>query len=691
MGKSLIRTFPLFLFFTVALGLCYSILTYSIASGWKTVIDWAQIHTVGLGTSILVLSLVMWGTATWWLHNRNKIDTLYKSRIYRVATALLVSGMVGAAASYLFMVFHLDITLGRATEWVQEYPERYMFTVFLLSLFTLALILIIGETYMGGGIALLVSFILALVNHYKQIYRNEPLFPNDFIQIGQLQDVIPLISDSISITATLLIIGLIVAGVYVWYKMPKIKIGWITRLVILVPVAYLLYSFMLYDDRFTESYYEEYTSFMPWNQKNNYYYNGPVLGMISNIKLDVVEKPEPYNQTVMEDSVVHAKEVFARADDEKENPKQPNIIFFMNETFWDPTNLGVNFSEDPMKNTRRLMEEYPSGQILSPSFGGETANVEFEALTSYSMSYINPGGNPFNHILANDSYPSVVSYLNDRGYYSEAIHPNGGNLYRRQRVYPNLGFDQSTFLDDMTYTKKDNKQFVSDRSVVKELLDTIEEQEQPSFIHAVTIANHLPYSEDKYEGGSTIDVSGEGLSPDTERQIEVYSEGIKRSDETLKKLNESIQEMDEPTIVVFFGDHLPSIGANLKAYKETGFGDEEDQKQQAKFYETPLLFLSNFEMDMKKEIGTVSPVYLAPMVADALHYKAPKFYDFLEGMKQELPAFRDMIYMTAEGETVSSPDELPSSTQKMLRDYQHFQYDVLTGKQHITQELYDLE
>ncbi|WP_368734113.1 sulfatase-like hydrolase/transferase, partial [Bacillus subtilis] len=69
---------------------------------------------------------------------------------------------------------------------------------------------------------------------------------------------------------------------------------------------------------------------------------------------------------------------------------QPNIIFFMNETFWDPTNLDVKFSEDPMKNTRRLMEEYPSGQILSPSFGGETANVEFEALTSYSMSYINP-------------------------------------------------------------------------------------------------------------------------------------------------------------------------------------------------------------------------------------------------------------------------------------------------------------
>ncbi|MGP4068793.1 hypothetical protein [Halobacillus sp. B29] len=120
MGKSLIRTFPLFLFFTVALGLCYTILTYSISSGWNTVIDWAQIHTVVLGTSILVLSLVMWGAATWWLHKRNKIDTLYKSRIYRVATALLVSVMVGGAASYLFMVFHLDFTIGRATEWVRN-------------------------------------------------------------------------------------------------------------------------------------------------------------------------------------------------------------------------------------------------------------------------------------------------------------------------------------------------------------------------------------------------------------------------------------------------------------------------------------------------------------------------------------------------------------------------------------------
>ncbi|MGP4077693.1 sulfatase-like hydrolase/transferase [Halobacillus sp. K22] len=691
MGKSLIRTFPLFLFFTAALSLIYITLTFLISSGWDAVIDWAQIHTSGLGIFILFLSLVMWGTATWWLHKQKKIEALYKSRIYRIATSFLVSGIVGVAASYIFMVFHLDFTIGRATEWVQEYPDRYFFTAFLLSLFTLAIILLIGETYMGGGIALLVYFILALVNYYKQIYRNEPLFPNDFIQIGQLQDVIPLISESISITATLLVIGVIVAGLFTWYKIPKIKIGWITRLLIFVPVAYLLYSFLLYDDRFTESYYEEYTSFMPWNQQNNYYYNGPVLGMISNIKLDVVEKPDPYNKSVMNDSVVHANEVSIQSGEEKEDPVQPNIIFYMNETFWDPTNLDVKFSEDPMKNTRRLMEEYPSGQILSPSFGGETANVEFEALTSYSMSNINPGGNPFNHILANDKYPSIVSYLNDRGYYSEAIHPNGGNLYRRQRVYPNLGFDEATFLDDMTYTKKDNKQFVSDRSVVKELLDTVEQQEEPAFIHAVTIANHLPYSKDKYEGGSTIDVSGEGLSPETERQIEVYSEGIKRSDETLKKLNESIQQMDEPTVVVFFGDHLPSIGANLKAYKETGFGDEQDQKEQAKFYETPLLFLSNFDMDMEKEVGTVSPVYLAPMVADALHYETPKFYDFLEGMKQELPAFRDMIYMTPNGEAVSSPDELPSSTQKILKDYQHFQYDVLTGKQHVTQELYDLE
>ncbi|MEK1831113.1 sulfatase-like hydrolase/transferase [Priestia megaterium] len=132
------------------------------------------------------------------------------------------------------------------------------------------------------------------------------------------------------------------------------------------------------------------------------------------------------------------------------------------------------------------------------------------------------------------------------------MHPNSGMLYMRQNVYPNLGFDQVKFIDQMKHTQKDNKEFVSDEAVVDEVLDTLRQSKKPAFVHAVTIANHLPYSADKYNGQETIKVTGKGLSPEMQKEIEIYAEGIKRSDAALKRLNDEIQKLDEPTIVVFW-------------------------------------------------------------------------------------------------------------------------------------------
>ncbi|MCA0984698.1 LTA synthase family protein [Halobacillus yeomjeoni] len=689
MYKKVFQTFPLLLVYISVFSLLYAGVSLAGNSSWGSVVDSVQLHTFSIVGSIVGISLIVWCLTIWYLSKYEWFVRIIDSKFFKLLSTIVFSIYVGGISAYLFLAFHIDIeNIGRTTEWLQQYPQRFGFTWFILSLLTLGLILLIGEVYMGAGISLVIYFVIAIVNYYKKIYRSEPLFPNDFTQIGQLNEVIPFVSKSIPLLYTLMIILILVFSIFVWYKSPKLKVGWITRLFLLIPIAYLIYSFLLYEDTFTEKYYDKYTSIMPWNQQNNYYYNGPVIGMISNIKLDIVEKPGKYNREVMANTLNEIKEV---AKDDKGSQKEflPNIVFLMNETFWDPTQLDVKFSEDPMPNIRRLMTINPSGTLFSPSFGGETANVEFEALTSYSMDFINPGGNPFNQLLANQKYPSFVTYLNNRGYFSEAIHPNSGNLYRRKRVYPNLEFNRWKFLEDMTYTEKDNKQFVSDESVVKELLSTIEEKDQPAFIHAVTIANHLPYDADKYKGGSTIEVEGEGLSQESKTRIEVYAEGIKRSDTTIQRLYEKIQSMEEPTLVVFFGDHLPSIGANLKAFKETGFGDEESQQKMSKFYETPLLFMSNFDTGLPQEIGTVSPIYIAPMVTDSLDFKTHLFYEYMNEMKQEIPAFKDLIYIDKEAGTVHSMGELPSTTKSLLQDYHRIQYDTLAGKEYILDTLYD--
>ncbi|SIS41399.1 LTA synthase family protein [Salimicrobium flavidum] len=688
MINDILRMIPLFLFSLILFILGYIVTAYLFFTGWDGLVDWAQVHTLPLGLSIIVLSLLLWGAAVWFLDKKEMLYPLYRSKTYRIVTAVVISLIVGTISAFLFLFFHLDTEAGPTVEWGQEYPLRFMLTAVLLFVGTLFLVLLTGEAYIGGALAFVLFFLMAIANYYKKLYRNEPLFPNDFVQIGQLQEVLPFITDNLPIGMIVLASIGIIALLFLWYKSPKIKMPIWFRIVLIIPVAYLLYASLFYEDKFTEGYYEKYASFIPWNQQNNYYANGPLLGMISNIKLDVVEEPEPYNEAVMEEAVENAQEQIAASQQEAASGEKPNVIFYVNETFWDPTKLDLEFSEDPMKHTRQLMKENPSGQILSPAFGGETANVEFELLTGYSMSFMNAGGNPFNHLLANKPYYSSASFFNDQGYYSEAMHPNSGSLYRRSQVYPNLGFDTSTFLEDMTYTEKDNRSFVSDESVTKELMDVIEEEEDPAFIHAVTIANHLPYNDLKYENVSSIEVSGKELKPETKTRFEVFSEGIKRSDETLRQMNETIQEMEEPTVLVFFGDHLPAIGYNLEGYKEADFGDEETQKTDPKFYQTPLLFLSNFDMDMEQDLGTVSPFYITPMIAEALNYETPMFYDYLLRMKEDLPAFRDRIYMQEEGPTLSDEENFPAEVDDLMRMYHLFEYDNLAGEEYSEDALY---
>lgn len=241
----------------------------------------------------------------------------------------------------------------------------------------------------------------------------------------------------------------------------------------------------------------------------------------------------------------------------------------------------------------------------------------------------------------------------------------------------------------MTYTEMDNNQFVSDQSVMREILEVIEQSEEPSFIHAVTMANHLPYIEEKYEGGSTINVKSDNLSPESKQRIEVYAEGIKRSDETLKHFEEEIQLLDEPTLIVFWGDHLPALGPNLQAYIESGFGNEKTQQTAAKFYQTPLLFISNFDLDMPNELGTISPIYLAPMIVEALNYKPNLLYSYLLEMKKEVPAFKKGIYMKNNGQTVKTTEELSELAKGFLKEFHQIEYDILLGKGYSEKDFYN--
>lgn len=75
---------------------------------------------------------------------------------------------------------------------------------------------------------------------------------------------------------------------------------------------------------------------------------------------------------------------YANAHTEQSEPKQyPNIVVIMEESFWDSRQLDPKLPKDlsPIFNKNQMT------QLLSPSFGGGTANVEFEVLTSLNTKF----------------------------------------------------------------------------------------------------------------------------------------------------------------------------------------------------------------------------------------------------------------------------------------------------------------
>jgi phosphoglycerol transferase MdoB-like AlkP superfamily enzyme len=273
--------------------------------------------------------------------------------------------------------------------------------------------------------------------------------------------------------------------------------------------------------------------------------------------------------------------------------------------------------------------------------------------------------------------------LEGKGYNTLAIHPYNGVFYKRNVVYNIFGFDQFLDQETMKHNEREPGRVITDLSLTNEILDHIKEQEEPLFIHSISMQNHMPYNAGAYEENK-IQISG--LSPEFTTMLEVYTEGIRRSDEALKLLADELQKINEPTVVVFWGDHLPILGANRALYKEAGYDDENSDVNKYKYSETPLIIYSNFKMEQER-YEFISPFYIAPILYDLIGLEKPLFYHLLNQLREQndIRALKGDIIMGSNHRFITNPEKAQN---QLLEDYKLLQYDLLMGKQYSLDLLY---
>ncbi|WP_238649831.1 LTA synthase family protein [Paenibacillus piscarius] len=589
----------------------------------------------------------------------------------RLSYLLMVLLVVGFGLNFFLQAATFRMELAKALEWIGANPLLYLSGSLFIFFILLLSSVIVPNAYAGPALVSALFVLLGIASDQKLATRGEPLFPWDLMVLKNAEGMSKITSGIISPLA-IIVAALLVAGlVYLIIKLPKNRISFPLRAVLGgISVGLGAYFLVLVSSQSPVVTAMNYQNIF-WNQKVNYTQNGFVYAFAGNLRQSLMEKPAGYSREAVE--AVAAK--YKAVPDEAAaagSGEQPNILFIMNEAFFDPTRLpGYTLSEDPLKFIHGAAEQTPSGYLLSPEFGGNTANVEFEALTGLSMYFLGDGTIPYQQRLVKmSSLPSIVSILKSRGYEALALHPFDETFYNRNRVYPMLGFDRFTSERDLPDAGRLSPDgYISDKAAVDEAVGQLKAASGPAFLHLVTMQNHFPFTKG-LNGPNTISV--EGALPEQKDELETYMQDAKLTDEALAYLQQELLTVKRPTIAVFWGDHLPALSAGI--YTEAGW----DQQPRLK-HETQLMILANFDIG-KEPLGSLSPAFLGPAVFKLSGQSLPAYYKLLEQVREAIPGLSKQVLIGPGDSGILK--ELTSEQQTLLDDYRLIQYDLLEGEQY---------
>lgn len=605
---------------------------------------------------------------------RKGYKAISQQRKWRVFGWLIVC-LLPFLANYFLQLSQNNWSFELANKFAFEWhTEKFLLSCFVLATLLLFFISLLGSVVVGSLLFSVGTIVLGTYNSIKMYNRMEPLYPDDITMVtewGLLWDMIGTPLFIVFLIGVSLVFYLFCRVLWKSLKLSKIKqslrvVGLLTSVLLLTYIS----NFNDSNNKLRAA-YDKTAAWIPYSQKMNYYNTGFIAGFLYNLKVEPMEKPAGYSEKAMEKLI---KKYTKQADEANESiakEEAPNIIYIMSESFSDPLRLGIRATEDPLKDYRQLANQSYSGKMLSQNYGGGTANIEFEALSSLSMALFNSQmTTPYTMLVPKkDNFPTLVSRLKSQKYETTAIHPYNTSMYKRQDVYNIFGFD--TFLDENTMTYQDsigNNPYISDESAYKEVMQQLESNKNsPQFIHLVTMQTHMPYGK-KYPE-TQIQASGDVNTTG----IADYLTDVKYSSEAFKTLLKQIDQLERRTLVVFWGDHLPAL-----------YSEEFQATQQAvDLHLTEFMFYDNqHRLKTKTNQQVLSPFYFTSHLMEQAGVVQTPFDVLLNQLSEKLPAFEKSFYY--ENGKWQSEIELDEEAKKLYKEYQLVQYDVVGGYQYAT-------
>ena len=569
----------------------------------------------------------------------------------------------------LIVEYPIRLSVIEVVNWGLEKPTYIVVTYLIIFLVQSLWLSLINNFYISIIVNQIIFGLFAVANYYKMMFLNDPILPWDLVFVKQIFDLLPNLKGIVPINLIIfagVVIILIIAAVIKYTKFNVLSLR--RRIAVFIISFGVLLTIVSYPSNFFNKLMAELElSNVTWDYKVSLDHNGLVLTFVSKINEMNIPTPENYSKEEVSEIVesIEVKETV-------ESDIQPNIVVIMSEAFWEFEKILPNYEGETYYPT---VSEYKIGNIVSPRYGGGTSNVEFEALTGYSNNLLPDGSVPYQQFMS-PYVPALPNVLKEYGYETSALHTYHKYFWNRIVAYPALGFDQFIGLEDLESPDYYGA-FIDDRVVNDMILDQLTDGEKPQFVFAVTMQNHGMYVDGRY-GSDTMQIATE-YSENTNNMINTFGTGVVHSDKVLKDLFEEIEALDEPTLVVFFGDHLPYLE---NAYNEAGFVDENGNyslEDQMKLKETPIAVWNNYGKDIN-EIGSISTSFLAPYIVEWAELKMPTYYKFLQNFRENMPSYTSIVKSDADGVLYS---ETPEHLLELEQQYRILQYDLLHGNRYL--------
>lgn len=560
---------------------------------------------------------------------------------------------------------------------IVEKPTIFMFDIFISSIIFYTLYLLFRKGFWAVLIQGIVYFSLSTAELFKYGTNGNHLIPTDmklFRSVKSLTSFAYIKITPMLITYALLLI--IYIGACFWFN-PKLKNSFKKRfipmiisfcscvLIIGVPsVSNVVYAVFDVDTTKSDNAFLVNEKF-----ENNNFIAFFLQTFTENIS-NKLEEPQDYTEDAVDDILDEDGDNQNEEDtlDEilsigESDSIKPNVIQIMSESFADFRVFDeLNLDTDAYDKVDSIASEGYKGTAIVPTYASFTVKTEFELLFGLPVKSLNDPNMPQRMLLTREQ-PTMVQYYHHLGYQTAYVHPFLSSFYSRKKVYSQFGFDTMIFQDDFTVPIEYLDDYITDDTVFRQIESLIEDSEEPLYVHTTTMQNHQPYTN--------------GENPDDE--ITNYLNNIRITGDALQSFIDYLSSIDEPTVVVFIGDHFPSMRGKNNVYDLMGVNSKNCQVM----FEQNYIIWSNYDLDYSNmPTEKFSTFYLPYVVWDLIDAPKDSFIQSMLDKMETLP-----IYSTSYDTDMPNDEDLDILTYDRILGDNVSGQDLVEYAQYETDEL----